>query len=538
MAFNLLAAIGNANPVGQLNQAIGGLNQIEQGKLLVQKQRMQDMQMQAQQMQLQELQKEQARKQQVVPLDMLMGPMADKYPEVAEWTKKTFAPYVKQGPDGQPVMTRGDWERATKEVKGNVNSALEMAQLAALGTNNRLSKVSDQISKMQGEIAGQPPDPAKASKLEELQKEQQALLGEYNQLNDGVRQARQAVFLNSPEGIKFASEQKLRQEIERERFAREQQQRHQDRLAQIQMQGEQARQNREAGLQMAAALRPQKEPSDSWAPAGQDASGNLMLLNRKSGEVKPANVQGGGQGEVTWKGQGGLSGGDLSPEAIDQAATLYRKTGHFPAMGMGGMQARAKILNRAAEQAKGEGQNAEALALSRASYKADAAALAFQTKMRNQIAQFESTAQKNLGIVEEQLNRAKLLGSPVFNRWVQAGRKSIAGDPEVAAYNTAMVVARNEIAKILSGSMGNQVITDQGRKEAEELMSTNFAPEQVRSVVNILRRDMNNRMKSLDDNIKDIESKIKSGPNVPRGSDAPATGGNKIGRFTVEIEGQ
>lgn len=195
------------------------------------------------------------------------------------------------------------------------------------------------------------------------------------------------------------------------------------------------------------------------------------------------------------------AGGGLSQDGLDLAAQQYRMTQTLPPLGMGSAAAglRMKVINRAAELAKAEGNDAEATVLDAAGYKANSQALNQLAKQRTMVGSFEKTFHKNIDVMEKLLPKVGQGGMPVANRWINAGRRAVAGDPDVAAFNTALQTVQAEYAKIMSGSMGNTPISDSARHHAEELINSAQTPQQLAAVIKVLRQDAQNRMSGFEE---------------------------------------
>lgn len=188
------------------------------------------------------------------------------------------------------------------------------------------------------------------------------------------------------------------------------------------------------------------------------------------------------------------SGSMLTPEGQDLAAQEYLNTGKLPpGLGHASAGINAKIVSRAAEIAAANGNDAQAAALNRASFKSAQVGLTALTKQRTLVGAFERTALKNLEIAVDESAKVDRTGVPALNRWLLAGKKSLSGDVEVGRFNAALTSALNEYAKVLSGATGAAGISDAARREAEELLSTANTPEQVTGIVEIMKREMANR---------------------------------------------
>lgn len=209
----------------------------------------------------------------------------------------------------------------------------------------------------------------------------------------------------------------------------------------------------------------------------------------------------------------------FTPQAIELAANTYIQTGSLPPLGMGksGVNVRGKILNRAAELAESMG-GVEGQAARNALYKANAAELVKLQTQRGPVMAFEKTARENIKIAKDLSNKVDRTGVPVFNRWSLAGRKAVQGDPDVAAFDAAVRVSINEVAKVTSGSTGGAVTSDSARREIESMLNTAMTKPQFDAVVNVLERDMDSRIKGFDEQISMVTSALK-----PKATEAKPT---------------
>lgn len=204
----------------------------------------------------------------------------------------------------------------------------------------------------------------------------------------------------------------------------------------------------------------------------------------------------------------------MTDDAINSAAEKYRLTGQLPSLGIGknGAVMKAKILDRAAELAKSAGESNEEQGIRIVANKANQAALAQITKQEQMVGAFEKNALKNLDIALQASKDVDRTGVPVLNRWLLAGRKSIAGDPAVSKFHAANTTFVNEYAKIMSGSMGNTVVSDSLRKETESLLATKDTPEQYEATVSLMKQEMANRMKGFAEQKDLLFNSMRSAP--------------------------
>lgn len=197
----------------------------------------------------------------------------------------------------------------------------------------------------------------------------------------------------------------------------------------------------------------------------------------------------------------------LTPDAIDAMADRYMIDGTMPGLGLGkaATLARSQVMNRVAAKMKEGGVTPADIKTNQivsSGLRSEANRLLGQ---RGPMLAFAKTADKNLDIALDLSEKTTRTGVPVFNSWLLAGRKAIAGEPAVAAFHAATQVAINEFAKVTSSATGGGVTSDTARKEIEEILNTAQTPEQFREVVKTLRMDMGNRVSGYEDSLKRLQ---------------------------------
>lgn len=196
--------------------------------------------------------------------------------------------------------------------------------------------------------------------------------------------------------------------------------------------------------------------------------------------------------------------GDEQPftsAAIENAAARYNIDGTLPPMGMGktGAQARSAILNKAAELAAAAGKSGDQQRIDQIGNKANTSALAQLQKQQTMVGAFEKNFVRNADISMELSDKVDRSGIPVINRWLNAGKRSLAGDPELSAYDASLKATSNEYAKIISGSMGNTALAEGEIKKIEGLLNAAQTPEQVKAVINLMKRETQNRIAGFEE---------------------------------------
>jgi hypothetical protein len=246
-------------------------------------------------------------------------------------------------------------------------------------------------------------------------------------------------------------------------------------------------------------------------------------------ETAPAG-QGGGGYKLTHQGE--TDDTNLSPDAVELLAGKYLRTGQMPPMGMGDKKNRQAVYNRASEIAKGMGLNADDIVAGNVSVKAATSALGKMTTLRSQVEASEQTVLRNADYVLTLAPKGGgPTGMPVLNRWIQAGRKSIAGDPDVAAFQNAIGTVADEYAKVMSSTTGTGGVTsDSARQEAYRRINAAGTADQLKAVIEAMRVEMKNRTTSLRDAEAGLRESVRTGrlgadPSDVPGQPAPAPAG-------------
>lgn len=201
----------------------------------------------------------------------------------------------------------------------------------------------------------------------------------------------------------------------------------------------------------------------------------------------------------------------MSPAAIDNAAARYNIDGTLPAMGMGrnARTDRKEVLNRAAELASASGLSGDDQRIQQIGNKANTASLAKLGQQATMVGAFEKTFNKNADLVLEYSNKVDRTGAPIANKWINAGKRAVTGDPELSAFDVAVKSASNEYAKIISGSMGNTVMAEGEIKKVEGMLNAAQTPEQVKEVIAFMKRETQNRMAGFKEQDKELRDRMR-----------------------------
>jgi hypothetical protein len=220
--------------------------------------------------------------------------------------------------------------------------------------------------------------------------------------------------------------------------------------------------------------------------------------------------------------QGDISESDLTPQGVDAAAALFARTGQMVALGQGknGSKLRAKVINRAAEM-----YPSLDVAANKADFGANVQSLNQLQKQTDAINAFEKTAKNNIQIFLDQAKKIKDSGSPYFNKPIRTITRGMVGDENYLGFEAARRVAVNEIAKITSNPSLAGQLSDSARHEVESFIPQDATMAEVERVVKILTQDMENRKRSLDEQLVAIRQRInpQQQNNAPSGQTPTST---------------
>lgn len=165
----------------------------------------------------------------------------------------------------------------------------------------------------------------------------------------------------------------------------------------------------------------------------------------------------------------------------------------------------------------------------KAGVQADAASLKKLQTSYDNVTAFENTAGKNL---DQFLKTAKNVidsGSPMLNTPLRLINSRMGGSADQAAFNAARQTAVAEIGKVLnSANAGSGVVSDSARHEVEGLIGPDATLKQIYAASNILKKDMENRKTSYQDQIHEVRTRLQGGSHEQNSeTSGPAVGSTK-----------
>lgn len=259
-------------------------------------------------------------------------------------------------------------------------------------------------------------------------------------------------------------------------------------------------------------------------PAQVDANGKITPITDPNQITAYQNAELKHQGDVFGEtkrhnladeaNSAGDAGGGLSDEAKVNAAVKFNLTGILPPFGMGKAARgdRLEVLNYAAQMASGK-TSPEQLVTQAANFKANSASLNQQTKQFNSIEQNANTAKNsiNLALASAKAGGAGPTDSPVFNRWVQAGRVAANGDPQVQSLQNHLSAFAEDYAKVMTANTSAAGATDSARGEAYKRLSAANSVANLQQISGEMMKEMGGRHYAARAQIGAIQKQLGGG---------------------------
>lgn len=208
--------------------------------------------------------------------------------------------------------------------------------------------------------------------------------------------------------------------------------------------------------------------------------------------------------------------------ALNMAALAYRKTEALPPMGMGpaGAKIRTMIIQRAAHlNADGSYTDPQSritypagpdIALNKAQYQANSQALNQLTKNLVSVKAFAATADRNQELLNQTLKGVPDTGVTLLNKPIRSVVKDLGSDNQ-AAFNVMMPSLRAEYARIINQPNLTGVLSDTARKEVGTTIPDDATVGQIKIALKFLKAEGQNRIDSVQDQVREITQTLKSG---------------------------
>lgn len=213
----------------------------------------------------------------------------------------------------------------------------------------------------------------------------------------------------------------------------------------------------------------------------------------------------------------------VSPADLE-AGYRYFSDGTLPpnmGRGMQGSAQATNIRNIAAQISQNLGVAPEDVRANQLAFKGSGTAVTQLLRREAQIGANVKNFDFNADQVLQLSNKVDRTGTPIINGWLNAGRRAVSGDPQISAFDVAVKTTVNEFAQIVGGTTAGAT-TEGEKQKAEKLLSAAQTPQQIVSVINQMRIESQNRMKSFADQKKQVLSGMRAGAPITPATSAPS----------------
>ena len=195
----------------------------------------------------------------------------------------------------------------------------------------------------------------------------------------------------------------------------------------------------------------------------------------------------------------------LTGDALLMEANKYLATGDITSFGRD-QKNRVRILNVAASLRRGETPD---VALARVEYGADRKSFSEMRVNLDAVTAFEKTVLKNADVFIRAMQSIPDTGVPALNTPLRLMSDRGLGSPELAAFNAARRTIIPEFARILSNPRLVGQLTDQSRREVEEIIAGNATLNQALQTIQVLKQDAANRREAYQSQLGEIRGRLR-----------------------------
>lgn len=230
-------------------------------------------------------------------------------------------------------------------------------------------------------------------------------------------------------------------------------------------------------------------------------------------------------------GAGGPAASAVKPETIDYYARQSLAGDNSWQVGLArgkvGQQLIAAVKDRIPELAKEGGVSPEEASAAKGTRDSLNSALRDRQKFVSASNQFVTNFEKQADIVDKYLKPGAAGATPIINKWIQAGRKQIAGDPDVTALDIAVRGLAREHQRIVTGVTSNAQLHVSAQETADQLLNIAQTPEQVKAALKVMREEAKNAREAGLGEVDFLREQLKHlGAGARPGAGSPKPGGS------------
>jgi hypothetical protein len=199
------------------------------------------------------------------------------------------------------------------------------------------------------------------------------------------------------------------------------------------------------------------------------------------------------------------------------------------ARGKVGQQLIRAVKDRIPEMAAERGMNPQEVSAMKPQRDALAKTLNQRQAALGAADQFVRQFKNQTELVEKYLEPGIGGATPVLNKWIQAGRKSIAGDPDVTNLDTLIRGMAREHQRIVTGVTSNAQLHVSAQQTGDELVNNSMTADQVRGQIKAMRGEADaavdagrEEVSFLKDQLRVLGAPSSGGGNAPTKTQPPA----------------
>lgn len=201
------------------------------------------------------------------------------------------------------------------------------------------------------------------------------------------------------------------------------------------------------------------------------------------------------------------------------------------ARGKSGQQLISAVKDRIPKMASEKGMNPQDAMVNKAQVGGLSAAIKDRQKYVATGNQFVKNMDAQASLVEKYLQPGTAGGIPALNKWIQSGRVALAGDPDVVAFDTALRGLAREHQRIVTGVTSNAQLHVAAQQTADELLNRAQTPEQIRSVLKVMREEAQNAISSGTSEVSDLKKQMAGVGRPTTSAAAPFSDADKEARY-------
>ena len=213
-------------------------------------------------------------------------------------------------------------------------------------------------------------------------------------------------------------------------------------------------------------------------------------------------------------------GAPLDKETVDFYAKLVLSGDNSWMVGLArgkvGQKLIAAVKDRVPKLAAEQGMTPQDVSANKAIRESSSSALRDRTKYVAAGTQFVNNFNKQSDLVEKYLKPGIGGSIPVFNRWIQAGRKQVAGDADVSALDTAIRGLAREHQRIVTGVTSNAQLHASAQETADQLLNISQSEAQIRANLKEMREEATNALDSGKEEVGLLQTQIKAIGTAPK----------------------